>query len=504
MYVDDCDTGSQPRKAISHIFGRNKLCTRMIPQHVWVHFCRKHYQRSRYRNAQEYAKVQCELVEKQVGRVQSWSDENRQSGQGGVVVDWSLSMRKREQNRVSEKSHKRRPSGQESSDDGGMDRAVLNGTAVPDWLRNKVGDGYSTTEIEEIVARLKDEVEENHLTQIPDIEILPNITDIQDGGRNKATLKRKASTSTTHQRSQSGGNSLYHESPPVTRRNARPNHDNPEEVPWSSLTAKRRRIHDSLAQSERSGFTRPEVHERAHHHTTMPPLTPFRQYPTSPMDRDNRLDSYAGPTGRSSFNQSVPSLNPTSPQRAPYYYPRVDHSDVRRPSHVRSRSDIYNNPGYAHYPTEPEYQQYPHSYDTSPSTYERSYMTPNHPPAPTTSYSGYYDQYQPSIPPIRSSDTQSFWNPSASHGRHQSSPALQGNMPLPRHQDGSPNQHHPMPFPPAPEHNTVPSLSRPTDNYGYQPYNSRRQESFTPQRQYSRRPTVEESEKTKAIYSERR
>ncbi|KAK8128824.1 NADH-ubiquinone oxidoreductase 49 kDa subunit [Apiospora sp. TS-2023a] len=41
MYMESCDTGSQPRKAISHIFGRNKLCTRMIPDQVWVHFCRK-------------------------------------------------------------------------------------------------------------------------------------------------------------------------------------------------------------------------------------------------------------------------------------------------------------------------------------------------------------------------------------------------------------------------------------------------------------------------------
>ncbi|EMR72194.1 putative orp1 like protein [Eutypa lata UCREL1] len=180
LYTKACDTGSQPRKAISHIFGRNKMCTRMIPQHVWVHFCRKHYQRSRYRNAQEYAKVQCELVEKQVARVQSWSDDNRRAGQGDVVVDWSLSMRKREQTRVQEQAHKKRTSGQESEDDTGMDRAVLNGTAVPDWLRNKVGDGYSTDEIQQIVLRLKEEVEQNNMSQIPDIEILPNITDIQD------------------------------------------------------------------------------------------------------------------------------------------------------------------------------------------------------------------------------------------------------------------------------------------------------------------------------------
>ena len=45
MHIDNCDTQAPYRKAISHIFGRNKLCTRSIPDFVWVHYCRKHYQR---------------------------------------------------------------------------------------------------------------------------------------------------------------------------------------------------------------------------------------------------------------------------------------------------------------------------------------------------------------------------------------------------------------------------------------------------------------------------
>ncbi|KAK8086440.1 hypothetical protein PG994_001414 [Apiospora phragmitis] len=45
----------------------------------WAHVCRKHYQSSRYRNAQERAKIQCELVQKQIQRVQSWSDDNKRA-----------------------------------------------------------------------------------------------------------------------------------------------------------------------------------------------------------------------------------------------------------------------------------------------------------------------------------------------------------------------------------------------------------------------------------------
>lgn len=37
MFVNDCQTGSQLRKAISHLFGRNKACTLRIPKQVWVY-----------------------------------------------------------------------------------------------------------------------------------------------------------------------------------------------------------------------------------------------------------------------------------------------------------------------------------------------------------------------------------------------------------------------------------------------------------------------------------
>ncbi len=142
MYIDKCTTNSQPRKAISHIFGRNKLCTRLIPNYVWVHYCRKHYQRSRYRNAQEYAKLQCDLVLKQIRRVQAWSDGNKRQNKAGVVQDWSLTVRKREQKRLDDKSavgKKRRypDDDMDDLDENENDHAVANGTAVPSgcWTR---------------------------------------------------------------------------------------------------------------------------------------------------------------------------------------------------------------------------------------------------------------------------------------------------------------------------------------------------------------------------------
>ncbi|RYP88788.1 hypothetical protein DL770_004580 [Monosporascus sp. CRB-9-2] len=57
-----------------------------------------------------------------------------------------------------------------------------------------------TAQIEEILVRLMEEMGRDQLTQIPDIEILPNISDIPDGTRNRTSTKRKASPGRGHKR----------------------------------------------------------------------------------------------------------------------------------------------------------------------------------------------------------------------------------------------------------------------------------------------------------------
>ncbi|KAH6678121.1 hypothetical protein B0J14DRAFT_315430 [Halenospora varia] len=49
------------------------------PSAYLVHYCRKHYQRSRYRNPKEYAKLQYALVQQQIRRVHEWSSNNMKS-----------------------------------------------------------------------------------------------------------------------------------------------------------------------------------------------------------------------------------------------------------------------------------------------------------------------------------------------------------------------------------------------------------------------------------------
>ncbi|KAL1894715.1 hypothetical protein Sste5346_005689 [Sporothrix stenoceras] len=244
MYRGDCQTGSQLRKAISHIFGRNKLCTRMIPTGVWVHYCRKHYQRTRYRNGGEYPQRQIGLVQTQIHRVQAWSDSNAQQNRGPVLKDWSLSVRKREQMRLDSKSaangKKRTFEGMDEEEDNfDDDRAEMSGTAVPEWVVAQIGDGFSTAGILEVVERLKSDIDAGRLQQIPDIEILPNIvTDAnsdEPASNNTAkktyTKRRTASSSGFaaggHRRSQSVNTSaLRSDSIPMARRSSQPNNYN--------------------------------------------------------------------------------------------------------------------------------------------------------------------------------------------------------------------------------------------------------------------------------------
>ncbi|RYO74475.1 hypothetical protein DL764_010819 [Monosporascus ibericus] len=525
MYVDPCTTGSQLRKAISHIFGRNKLCTRKIPPHVWVHYCRKHYQRCRYRNAQNYARTQCELVQEQIHRIQAWSDENKQSGRGSIVNNWSLCMRKREQNRMKQKKGGAPNVGGEAPDaDEDEDRAVLNGTAVPEWLQDKTGDGYSTAQIEEIVVRLMEEMGRDQLTQIPDIEILPNISDIPDGTRSRTSTKRKASPGRGHKRTHSVGVSLRSDSQPMTRQSSHPSFGQSEDAQRSSPDEKRQRIANESTYGDRGGLVLPQPRLSDLPHTPGRPhpmastrrTNALAQYSIATHDRENQpADPYTETHARhSQYNFGDPLPGPIA-QRSGYSYQTLpsqyethpispSFSDTRGTSHWRSNSDIYGESDYTfHHPSSTGHQSYFQSYGASSPSYEKVYMPHN------TSFStplsagppGYYDQVSPSLPPIRSFDTRTF-DARAPRGSLVSDHASDySTFRHTRHQS-SPVTAHRIPASSAPEYNALPSSSRSTNTYDYPTYHHRR-DSYVPQRQYEYR-RVEESEKTKAVHAERR
>lgn len=223
MYIEDCDTNSTPRKAISHLLGRNKMCTRLIPAHVWVQYCRKHYQRARYRNMGGWPPLQCELVQEQIKRLEVWSKDNTKRGDGPVVKDWTLALRKREQSRrdrLAKIAAKGAAGDSKEESDAEIDdispvrgdRSDNPPQAVPEWLLEMVGSGYSSAEISSIFDRIHNAILNKELPNMPDIEILPNIiVDREALGPKEAKgyVKRKF-IGGSHQRSQSLGGANLH------------------------------------------------------------------------------------------------------------------------------------------------------------------------------------------------------------------------------------------------------------------------------------------------------
>lgn len=186
MFVDDCQTGSQLRKAISHLFGRNKACTLRIPKHVWVYYCRKHYQRIRYRNAKTYPLNQMHLVKMQITRLQEWSENNRRQRSGPYIRLWTLTLRKREQNRLDKE-------GGPADEDNDDALEAQTGSAAPEWVIHRLGTGYTTEQMLEVAERLYQEIKDEILTRVPEIEFLPDIVESDGGGIAKLIRTRKHS-----------------------------------------------------------------------------------------------------------------------------------------------------------------------------------------------------------------------------------------------------------------------------------------------------------------------
>jgi len=195
-YTAGCSTGSPLRKVVSHIFGRNKLCTKQIPKSVWVCYCRKHYQRSRYRNPAGFALLQCDLLRKQIDRIDMW----------GGVSDWIIKIRKREEKRLNQENAElaaRRVAENAASDgDDDMDvvrdarqqtftRASLTSSR---WLIRFTGSGKTTQEVREVLDIIETQIRDTKC-KFPDIEILPNISLRSHGSDHQRSVSSWSSSS---------------------------------------------------------------------------------------------------------------------------------------------------------------------------------------------------------------------------------------------------------------------------------------------------------------------
>lgn len=93
MAVPRCITkcGSH-RKVTSHLFGRNKSQTKQMPEYCFPTYCRKHYQRLKFRCEKNgtWVFVQVDLVGKQLDRLEDW----------GHVDSWNVVLHKGVQDKL--------------------------------------------------------------------------------------------------------------------------------------------------------------------------------------------------------------------------------------------------------------------------------------------------------------------------------------------------------------------------------------------------------------------
>ena len=193
--------GMHYRKVVSHVFGRNKAVTKLFPLGVWVHYCRKHYQRARYR-ADQWPFTQCDLLLESLTRMENWNG----------VESFELILRRREQLRVgrenegtttSETSKQKEviPATGQAHAQGTKSSAIVtrpgrrHPTAiiapVPDWLRQHIGHGKTFQDIREII-----ELVRSHMVRLRNQErAQQQLNDVPKSPGKSGSLRRGASSS---------------------------------------------------------------------------------------------------------------------------------------------------------------------------------------------------------------------------------------------------------------------------------------------------------------------
>lgn len=188
QYTANCNTGSRDyRKVISHIFGRNKKCTTQIPDSCWIVYCRKHYQRTRYRTSKAevktYFNIQFDNLARQLTRMERW----------GGVRSWTIALRKKERGKshlVSFTRHTLMPcllTDLLDNEDRKLAKMQASGATVDNatvtrthqcrerFLLPYLGEDQTFADVRRLVTAIQREVENTSATELPGFELLPDI-----------------------------------------------------------------------------------------------------------------------------------------------------------------------------------------------------------------------------------------------------------------------------------------------------------------------------------------
>lgn len=155
------------RKIVSHIFGRNKTCTRELPRNLWIFWCRKHYQRFKYRaekDAGNWHIIQLGLVRKQLQIFEDW----------GQVHSWTITLRKAEQNTLAKE------------DKNGTTYTNNDSACWERFLVPFLGPNKTFAKVREVLAVIEREFDEaeyrrrdKKLKPFPGIEFLPTVQKVK-------------------------------------------------------------------------------------------------------------------------------------------------------------------------------------------------------------------------------------------------------------------------------------------------------------------------------------
>ncbi|KAJ5428134.1 hypothetical protein N7445_009588 [Penicillium cf. griseofulvum] len=156
--------GMHYRKVVSHVFGRNKAVTKLFPLGVWVHYCRKHYQRARYR-ADQWPFTQTGME----WRVSNSSSAAESKCVSGVKPKAKPSPTPPNQNETTPSAGQAHDQNHKSLDVVTRSPGRKHPTAiiapVPDWLRQHVGHGKTFQEIRQII-----ELVRSHMVRLRNLE----------------------------------------------------------------------------------------------------------------------------------------------------------------------------------------------------------------------------------------------------------------------------------------------------------------------------------------------
>lgn len=168
-FMQNCNTNCHAyRKVVSHILGRNKKCTTQIPEECWIEYCRKHYQRTKYRtskmDSKGYCEVQLDILRRQLETLKAWDG----------VRSWEIAIRKKERDILQQ-------------EDNEMSRRRNNGSAINQFVFNAVnkckerlllshvGTKKTYADVEHLFDFIERNLPNDTFDKFPAIELLPDI-----------------------------------------------------------------------------------------------------------------------------------------------------------------------------------------------------------------------------------------------------------------------------------------------------------------------------------------